>query len=80
MALTQDERLSISKKIVQIPLQNAASDTITAQLDTEKTKAQKEDNANKTLMDDITVLINGYQLELERYDGNGRNQLLAIGP
>lgn len=74
--LTQDERLSISKKIVQIPQQNAASDTITGQLNTEKLKAEKEDNANKTLMDDITVYINGYQQELERYDGNGRNQLL----
>lgn len=76
MALTQDERLSISKKIVQIPLQNAASDTISGQINVEKVKAQKEDEGNKKLMDDVTVFINGYQQEIARYDGNGRNELL----
>jgi hypothetical protein len=76
MALTQDERISISKKIVQIPLQNAASDTISAQIGEQKAKAQKEDDANKTLQDDVTSLINGYQLEMARADGNGRNELL----
>jgi hypothetical protein len=76
MALSQAERLSISKKIVQIPLQNAASDTISGQIEKEKIKAKTEDDANKTLQDDVTVYINGYQLEIERYDGNGRNQLL----
>lgn len=76
MALSQEERIAISKKIVQIPQQNAASDTIVAQIDAEKAKAQKEDDANKTLMDDVTVLINGYQTERERYDANGHNQLL----
>ncbi len=76
MALTQDERISISKKIVQIPLQNAASDTINGQLQSSKDKAQKEDDANKKLMDDVTVFINGYQHEMATYDGNGRNELL----
>lgn len=76
MALTQDERLSISKKIVQIPLQNAASDTISGQINEQKVKAQKEDEGNKKLMDDVTVLINGYQQEFARADGNGRNELL----
>jgi hypothetical protein len=76
MALSQEDRLAISKKIVAIPLQNAASDTITAQIETEKQKAQKEDDANKKLLDDVNVYVHGYQYELERYDGNGRNQLL----
>src|SRR5258708_3884173 len=76
MALTQDERISISKKIVQIPLQNAASDTINGQIQVSKDKAQKEDDANKKLMDDVTVFINGYQKEMATYDGNGRNELL----
>lgn len=75
MALTQDERISISKKIVQIPLQNAASDTISGQIGEQKAKAQKEDNANKKLQDDVTVLIDGYQSEYSRSDGNGRNNL-----
>jgi len=75
MALSQEERVAISKKIVQIPQQNAASDTIVAQIDGEKQKAQKEDDANKKLMDDVTVLINGYQTERERYDANGHTTL-----
>lgn len=76
MALTQAERLSISKKIVQIPLQNAAADVSFAQIDAEKIKALAEDNANKTLQDNVTTLINGYQQEIARYDGNGRNELV----
>ena len=76
MALTQEERISISKKVVQIPLQNAAADKTSAQINVEKVKAEKEDNGNKKLMDDVTVFINGYQQEMSRYDGNGRNELL----
>jgi hypothetical protein len=76
MPLSQADRIAISKKIISIPLQNAASDTITAQIDVEKQKAQKEDDANKTLMNDVSVYVNGYQSELQRYDGNGRTQLL----
>lgn len=76
MALTQADRLAISKKIVQIPLQNAAADVTSAQIEKEKLKAKAEDDANKALQDDVTILINGYQAEYQRYDGNGRNQLL----
>jgi len=76
MALTLEERLAISKKIVSIPLQNAAADGTSAQIDIAKQKAKKEDDANKTLMDNITVFINSYQSEFQRYDGNGRSVLL----
>lgn len=76
MALSQDDRISISKKIVAIPMQNASADLISSQIDAEKQKAEKEDNANKKLLDDLNLLVHGYQYELERYDGNGRNQLL----
>lgn len=76
MALTADERIAISKKIVQIPLQNASADNTTAQINVEKVKAQKEDDSNKKLMDDVTALIDGYQQEISRYDGNGRNALI----
>lgn len=76
MALTQEERIAISKKIVQIPLQNAAADVVSSQLSEQKDKAQKEDDANKKLQDDVTVFINGYQQEFSRSDGNGRNELL----
>lgn len=75
MALTQDERISISKKLIDIPVEDAQSDLIQAQLEAVKGVAEKEDAANKTLMDEPTTLINLYQSELQRYDGNGRTQL-----
>jgi hypothetical protein len=52
------------------------SDKISGQLEEAKVAAEKEDNSNKQLMDDLTPIINLYQQELERYDGNGRNQLI----
>ena len=76
MPLSQEDRISISKKIVQIPTQNAQSDKIQVQLEDAKVLAEKEDNSNKNLMDDITPLVNAYQLEFQRYDGNGRTQLI----
>lgn len=75
MALSQDDRISISKKIIEIPKQNAQADVIKGQLEEQRKQAKEEDNGNKQLMDDLTSLINLYQQELERYDGNGRNQL-----
>lgn len=57
-------------------MQNATADTISAQIEAEKQKALKEDNANKSLLDNVNVLVHAYQAEYERYDGNGRNQLL----
>lgn len=75
MALTQAERISISKKIVSIPRENANADNTSAQLEIEKAKLQLEDNGNKKLMDDITPLINAYQQEFTLLDGNVRLEL-----
>jgi len=75
MALSQDDRIAISKKIISIPLQDAQADRVKEQLEAERIKAEKEDLGNKELMDANTLLINPYQSELERYDGNGRVQL-----
>lgn len=76
MALTQAQRIEISSKIVQIPLQNKAADALKANLDAQKQKITDEDNANKSLMDDLTPLINGYQSELTQLDGNVRTELV----
>ena len=75
MALTQDERISISKKIIGIPKENANADNTSAQLEIEKAKIQLEDNGNKKLMDDLTPLINAYQQEFTLLDGNVRLEL-----
>lgn len=76
MALTSEERISISRKIIEIPLQNASADLSKAQVNAAKVLVEKEDGANKALIENLNVLINPYQAELNRYDGNLRNELL----
>lgn len=75
MALTQSERLSISKKIAEIPIQDAQADKIASQLGVALEAAQAEDDANKTLLDEATLLVNSYQTELDSYDGVNRTQV-----
>ena len=75
MALTKAERLSISKKIITIPLENASADDTVVILEESKVKAQEEDDGNKKLQDGHTVLINEYQKELTLLDGNVRREL-----
>lgn len=75
MALTQDDRIAISKKLVAIPQQNQAAENNKAQLEVARLEAEKADNANKALQADPTALINLYQQELNRYDGNGRTEV-----
>lgn len=75
MALTQEDRIAISKKLVAIPQENQAAENNKAQLEVSKQEAQKADDANKALQADPTELINLYQLELARYDGNARTEV-----
>ncbi len=75
MAFSQDERIQISKKIIDIPLANANFDDTKASLEENLIKATNEDNANKSLMDDKTVFINPYQLEIAQLDSNVRTEL-----
>lgn len=75
MALSQDDRISISKKIIDIPRQNASADTVKDQLEGERKNLEKEDSGNRSLQDAETALINPYQVELSRYDGNGRTEV-----
>jgi len=76
MALTQAERIQISKKIIDIPLQNAAFDRIKVTLQKSNVTLENEDNANKSLMDDITTIVNLYMRELTQLDGNARVELV----
>lgn len=76
MALTQAERIEISKKIIDIPVQNAAFDRIKANLNQNLIKITNEDNANKSLMDNSTDFINPYQSELTELDGIERTVMV----
>ena len=76
MALSPDDRIAISKKLVDIPKEDATSADNKSKLQDSKTKAQKQDDANKNLMDAKTLLINGYQNELKRIDGLDKTEIL----
>jgi len=75
MALTQDDRISISKKIIDIPRENETAEGLKDQLELQRVELEKQDNGNKSLQDDQTALVNDYQAELSRYDGNGRTEV-----
>lgn len=76
MALSSDDRIAISKKLVDIPKEDATALDNKSKLQEAKAKAQKQDDANKNLMDAKTVLINGYQNELKRIDGLDKTEIL----
>ena len=76
MALSQDDRISISKKVVDIPKEDAISLDNKAKLEKLRVKSQKIDDANKSLFDDKNVLINSYQNELKRLDGNDKTEII----
>lgn len=75
MALSQADRIAISKKLVNIPRENASADSTKDQLAAQKAEVKTQDDANRGLVEAENPLINLYQQEIERYDGNGRTEL-----
>ncbi len=75
MALTQSQRKAISKKIVIIPAENAQADELIVQLEEARLKAVDKDEGNKDIIDDKTVIVDDYENEFERMDGDGRTHL-----
>lgn len=76
MALSQSDRIAISKKIVVIPSANEESADSKAILQGQLAQYQANDTAHKNLMDDKTILINPYQTEAGRYDGQLRTVIV----
>jgi len=76
MALSQTDRISLSKKITDIPRQNETAELIKELLESGKQKAIAEDNVNKDLMDGKTALVNPYQKELTNYNSILTNELV----
>ncbi len=69
MALSKEDRISFSKKIVSAELEKIVIEASKQQLNTEKQKAFDLDQANKRLVDSKTLYIDPYQVELSRYTG-----------
>ena len=75
MALSKDDRISFSKKIVSADSETASIDSSKAQILVQKTIAEKLDLAHKNLIDEKNVPINGYQTEISLLDGSLRTTL-----
>lgn len=76
MAISQDDRIAFSRKIVAADAEKAALDLAQQEIAKAKETALKLDGANKNLMDSKTVLIDAYQSELSYLDGFVRTNLL----
>lgn len=75
MALSQDDRIAFSLFIVQADATIAGILNAQSIILAKAASIQKLDIANKNLFDPSNDLINGYQAELQRLDGNGRTQI-----
>lgn len=75
MALSQADRIAISKKIVTIPLENALIDQTKGQLEMGRAENQLKDDLNKNIFEKPNTLVNAYQLELNQIDGNIRTEI-----
>lgn len=72
MPLSKDDRIAFSLQIVGSTDQIKGLDMAKAQLQVEIEKAIKLDTANKNLFDPVNTLVNAYQLEYQRLDGQLR--------
>ena len=76
MALTQDQRISISRKFIEIPLVLEKSDETIALIESQKSEFQELDDTHKSLMNDVSSFINAYGGELSYLTGIFRSQLV----
>jgi hypothetical protein len=70
MALSQDDRIAISKAFAAAPAEIAQIETNKAQVVLARAELEKKDLANKGLVDRVTTLIDPYQVELGLKNGN----------
>ena len=75
MLFTKDQRIQISRRIVEIPQIQDALNNIMTSFDNELVSICNEDDANKSIMDSLTSIINEYQNELSAVDGDRRLEL-----
>lgn len=76
MALTQDARVSFSKKQISALFEAAAIDESVVSLAQEQARLYALDQGHKGLFDGVNSLINGYQGELAHYIGIVRTTIL----
>lgn len=72
MALSQQDRIIFSSKIVSADSDIISTETAKSQVQIQLDKAQQLDTANKNLLDPINVLVTSYQNEFNQLDGKLR--------
>jgi hypothetical protein len=75
MALSKQDRIVFSKKIVSAEFEKNGIEDSKNKILTEKQKAYDLDQANKKLVDSKSILIDAYHVELSRYNGILRTSL-----
>jgi hypothetical protein len=78
MALSQADRIAISKAFVNAPVEIAQIEVNKIEIEKAKVELVKKDDANKGLVDRVTVLIDPYQTELGLKNGQLRTQLTEL--
>lgn len=74
-SLSKEDRIEMSKKIIEIPEQNAAIDGVKEQIIAQQQEAIKQDNINAALQDEYDNKIEPYQKELDYLDAISRSVL-----
>lgn len=75
MSLSKEDRISISKKVVSIPLEDKNADNSIAVLENSRSDFEKTDNGNKSIQNNFDSLINKYQIEISLLDGKKREEV-----
>lgn len=76
MALSKQDRISISKEIIEIPSRVKKAEETKNLVLSSKTALIAQDNVNKNLIANLDSLINPYQVELGAKNGKGYTTLL----
>lgn len=75
MAISKDDRISISRRILELRAQSVTIQASKVALQSRKTQLESLDAANKSLQNNEQTIINGYQTELSYIDGLTRTTL-----
>ena len=75
MALSKEDRITMSKKIVTIPDDNAVIENVKLQILAQQKVAIESDNVNAAIQEPYNQKINAYQSEYDLVDGNKRTVL-----
>jgi len=73
--LSKEDRIAMSKKIIQIPDEFATVESVKVQIELGRQEAIKNDAVNEALQDPYDEKINTYQKELALIDGKKRTEL-----